>query len=69
MTRIAVIRITLVGSVAAVLLMAVVAWVLGSKLVEPQNHAVSLPAGFDAQIVSIPGSGHAVAGWLGGSGR
>jgi alpha-beta hydrolase superfamily lysophospholipase len=63
MTRIAVVRITLVGSVAAILLMAVVAWVLGSKLVEPQNHAVSLPAGFDAQIASIPGSGHAVAGW------
>jgi fermentation-respiration switch protein FrsA (DUF1100 family) len=56
-------RIAMVGSVAAVLLIAVVAWLLGSKLVEPQNHVVSLPAGFDAQIVSIPGSGHAIAGW------
>jgi alpha-beta hydrolase superfamily lysophospholipase len=56
-------RRVLVGSAAAVLLIAVVAWVLGSTLIEPQNHAVSLPAGFDAQIVSIPGSGHAIAGW------
>jgi alpha-beta hydrolase superfamily lysophospholipase len=56
-------RIALAGSAAAIILIAVVAWVLGSKLVEPQSHAVSLPAGFDAQIVSIPGSGHAVAGW------
>ena len=56
-------RRVLVGSAAAVFLIAVVAWVLGSKLVEPQNHAVPLPAGFDAQIVSIPGSGHAIAGW------
>jgi hypothetical protein len=53
-------RIALTGSAAAIILIAVVAWVLGSKLVEPQSHAVSLPAGFDAQIVSIPGSGHAV---------
>jgi len=48
-------RVTVVGTAAAVISIAVVAWVLGSKLVEPQNHAVSLPAGFDAQIVSIPG--------------
>jgi len=56
-------RVTLVGTAAAVISIAVVAWVLGSKLVEPHNHAVSLPAGFDAQIVSIPGSDHAIAGW------
>jgi hypothetical protein len=56
-------RRVLVGSAAAVFLIAVVAWLLGSKLVEPQNHVVSLPAGFDAQNVSIPGSGHAIAGW------
>jgi fermentation-respiration switch protein FrsA (DUF1100 family) len=56
-------RIAMVGSLAAVLLIAVVAWLLGSKLVEPQNHVVSLPAGFDAQIVSITGSGHVIAGW------
>ncbi|HME37984.1 MAG TPA: alpha/beta hydrolase [Steroidobacteraceae bacterium] len=36
---------------------------VGSKLVEPDNHAVPLPAGFQAQIVSIPGAGHTIAGW------
>jgi alpha-beta hydrolase superfamily lysophospholipase len=39
------------------------AWLLGSKLVEPANHAVALPAGFSAQSVSIPGVGHSIAGW------
>jgi len=61
--RILPIRILLVGSTAAVLLITAVAWLLGSKLVEPQNHQVPLPAGFYAQIVSIPGSGHSIAGW------
>jgi uncharacterized protein len=41
----------------------VVAWAVGSKLTEPDNHPVLLPAGFQAQIVSIPGAGHAIAGW------
>ena len=36
---------------------------LGSQLVKPVNHRVPLPPGFDAQTVSIPGTGHAVAGW------
>ena len=62
-TRISLSRCILVGSATTVLLIAVVAWVLGSKLVEPQNHAVPLPPGFEAQKVSIPGSGHAIAGW------
>src|SRR6266404_4832095 len=53
--RILPIRILLVGSTAAVLLITAVDWLLGSKLVEPQNHQVPLPAGFYAQIVSIPG--------------
>jgi alpha-beta hydrolase superfamily lysophospholipase len=39
------------------------AWLLGSKLIEPANHPVTLPAGFEARMVSIPGSGYAVAGW------
>jgi uncharacterized protein len=39
------------------------AWVLGSKLVAPVNHPVPMPAAFDAERVSIPGPGHAVAGW------
>jgi alpha-beta hydrolase superfamily lysophospholipase len=62
-TRISFVRFALNTSAATILLVAVVAWVLGSKLVGPQNHAVSLPAGFDAQNVSIPGSSHAIAGW------
>jgi alpha-beta hydrolase superfamily lysophospholipase len=56
-------RHLLLGIAATLLLIAVVALVLGSKLGEPQNHAVSLPAGFDAQNVSILGSGHSIAGW------
>jgi len=40
-----------------------VTWMVGSKLIEPDNHAVSMPAGFSAQIVSIPGRDHSVAGW------
>jgi dienelactone hydrolase len=39
------------------------AWVVESKLVEPENHPVPLPAGFQAQSVSIPGAGHSIAGW------
>jgi alpha-beta hydrolase superfamily lysophospholipase len=41
----------------------VVAWAVGWKLVEPDNHPVPLPARFQAQIVSIPGLGHPIAGW------
>jgi pimeloyl-ACP methyl ester carboxylesterase len=36
---------------------------LGSELVRPVNHPVPLPAGFPAQVVSLPGPGHAIAGW------
>src|ERR1700736_2411895 len=56
-------RRVLVGSAAAALLIVVVAWLLGSELVEPQNHVVPLPTGFEAQNVSIAGSGHVIAGW------
>ncbi len=38
-------------------------WVLGSQLVRPVNHPVPLPAGFPAQMVSLPAPGHAIAGW------
>jgi len=62
-TRISLIRSIMVRSATTALLIALVAWLLGSKLVEPQNHAVPLPAGFEAQSVSIPGSGRAIAGW------
>jgi pimeloyl-ACP methyl ester carboxylesterase len=42
---------------------ATTSWLLGSRLVRPVNHPVSLPAGFPAQVVSVPGPGYAVAGW------
>lgn len=38
-------------------------WLLGAQLVKPVNHPVPLPAGFPAQAISIPGPGHAIAGW------
>jgi uncharacterized protein len=53
----------LVGLLIVVLVGAVSAWVVGSKLTEPANHPVPLPVGFRAQIVSIPGVGHQIAGW------
>jgi alpha-beta hydrolase superfamily lysophospholipase len=46
-----------------VLVIAGSTWSLGSKLIEPANHSVPLPAGFQAQTVSILGSGHVIAGW------
>ena len=42
---------------------ATTSWFLGSALVRPVNHPVPLPAGFLAQVVSLPGPGHAIAGW------
>jgi len=38
-------------------------WLVGSTLISPINHAVTRPAGFDAQDVSIPGVGHAIGAW------
>jgi hypothetical protein len=57
------VRVVVIAALLLLFFVGGVAWVLGSTLVEPQNHAVSLPAGFEAQGVSIPGSGHAIAGW------
>jgi alpha-beta hydrolase superfamily lysophospholipase len=48
--------------------MAVVPWLVGSELVESLNHPVPLPAGFEAQNVSIPGADHSIAGWWVGRG-
>jgi uncharacterized protein len=39
------------------------AWMIGSKLIRPANHQVPLPSDFQAQVVSIPGAGHIIAGW------
>ena len=38
-------------------------WMVGSRLVRGVNRPVPLPAGFPAQVVAIPGPGHAIAGW------
>jgi len=42
---------------------AITSWLLGSQLIRPVNRAVPLPAGLPAQVVSLPGPGHAIAGW------
>jgi len=57
------VRLLILTSVALVLLLGVSVWILGSKLIAPVNHKVSMPTGFPAQNVSIPGAGHSVAGW------
>jgi uncharacterized protein len=53
----------LLGLLVFVLVAAGSGWVLGSKLTEPANHPVPLPPSFQAQIISIPGAGHPIAGW------
>ncbi len=61
------IRILWIRSVIALgvaaLIVAACSWMLGSQLLAPANHSVPLPVGFPAQVVSIPGNGHAIAGW------
>jgi len=49
--------------VAALAVGGAISWRLGSQLIKPVNHAVPLPAGFAAKVVSLPGPGHAIAGW------
>jgi uncharacterized protein len=49
--------------VVGAILLAVATWTLGSKLVEPANHKVSMPEGFSAQTVPILGASHSIAGW------
>lgn len=48
---------------AFVALAFVSSWMVGTKLIAPTIHTVRLPAGFPAEIVSIQGSGHKIAGW------
>lgn len=47
---------------AAVIVLGIVSWRLGSSLIAPANHPVSLPTSLDLTNVSIPGSGYAIAG-------
>src|SRR5216117_1443422 len=56
-------RIIIVLGISGLLAGTAASWVLGSRLVRPLNRAVPLPAGFPAQVVSLPGPGHAIAGW------
>jgi uncharacterized protein len=56
-------RAVIAIGVAALTTGATLSWVLGSQLVRPVNHPVPLPAGFPAQVVSLAGPGHAIAGW------
>jgi pimeloyl-ACP methyl ester carboxylesterase len=49
--------------IGALIMGTATSWLLGSQLVRPANHSVPLPAGFPAQVVSLPGPGHAIAGW------
>src|SRR5437773_1208369 len=53
--------------IGALVMGATASWQLGSQLVRPVNRPVPLPAGFPAQVVSLPGPGHAIAGSLGGA--
>jgi uncharacterized protein len=57
------VRLLILTLIAFALMLGVSAWMLGSKLIEPANHKVPMPAGFSAQSVAIPGVGHSVAGW------
>jgi uncharacterized protein len=59
---------SVIASVSAIvvvgaILLAVATCTLGSKLVEPANHKVHMPAGFSAQTVAILGASHSIAGW------
>jgi fermentation-respiration switch protein FrsA (DUF1100 family) len=59
-------RRVLVSLTAAVLAAAILVasvWLVGSMLVQPRNHEVPRPPGFDASLVSIPAPGHFIAGW------
>ncbi len=42
---------------------AAASWMVGSALIRPVNRPVPRPDGFPARVVSIPGPGHAIAGW------
>jgi uncharacterized protein len=54
-------RILIAAGVAA-LGIGVVAWRLGSQLIAPANHPVTMPVDLGLTTVSIPGPGHAIAG-------
>ena len=53
----------LIGLSIVASLLAGSAWIVGSRLIAPANHQVPLPDDFQAQVISIPGPGHRIAGW------
>ena len=57
------IRTIVVLGIGALVMGIAASWVVASRLVRPVNHAVPLPAGIPAEVVSLPGPGHAIAGW------
>ena len=63
MNKRGVIRRVIVGIFILVVAIGAVSWLLGSQLIEPANHSVTLPVGFEARRVSIPRAGYTVAGW------
>ncbi len=48
--------------VTAILVLGAISWQLGSSLIAPANHSVSLPADLGFTNVSIPGPRYAIAG-------
>src|SRR5439155_22222343 len=62
-------RVLIALGIGALVMGATASWQLGSQLVRPVNRPVPLPAGFPAQVVSLPGPGHAIAGWWLDQGR
>lgn len=56
-------RALIAVGIGGLLIGVITSWQLGAQLVRPVNRPVPLPAGFPAQVVSLPGPGHAIAGW------
>lgn len=56
-------RFLLVAVVAMAIVGAGASWSVGSKLVRPAQHHVALPPDFPARVLTIQGSGRAIAAW------
>jgi uncharacterized protein len=56
-------RLLLIVVLAMVIAGAVASWWVGSELVKPAQHPVTLPSDFPARRLTIEGPGRAIAGW------
>jgi uncharacterized protein len=56
-------RVVLTAAVAATVAVTGGSWWMGSRLIRPAQHRVTLPRDFAAQVLTIPGSGRNVAAW------